>query len=36
MDAGSIAFEVIGHPKRRRTLLFRAPDSGALYRINQY
>jgi hypothetical protein len=26
-------FEVVGHPKTRRTLLFRAPDSGALYRI---
>ena len=26
-------FEVIGHPKRRSTLCFRAPDSGALYRI---
>ena len=27
-------FEVVGHPNRRRSLLFRAPDSGALYRIS--
>jgi len=26
-------FEVVGHPNRRRTLLYREPGSGAFYRI---